>query len=177
MEVIGVLLIFAFVFGSLGNWIACQKNRDGGEGFLLGCLFGPLGVIIEAVLPTISNEAIAAAERAQAQEDAWRQAQREAQREAQRQRRAQRVRESRAKLREFLVKFEAEQKIRSEEAGRQRSKRRKARDKELRARGIDPDDPLAWYRVMPDLAQALLLSVAFAVPAAVLFVVVVKAMH
>jgi len=32
-----------------------QKSRFGGEGFVLGFLFGPLGVIVEAALPTVSK--------------------------------------------------------------------------------------------------------------------------
>ncbi len=48
--VIGVL--WAVVLGGIGYWIAGEKNRDGVEGAALGCLLGPLGLIIEAVLPT-----------------------------------------------------------------------------------------------------------------------------
>jgi hypothetical protein len=52
----GFLLITAPIFGILGGWIAKQKNRDPGEGFVLGCLFGPLGAIIEALLPSMPGE-------------------------------------------------------------------------------------------------------------------------
>ncbi len=48
--VLGVL--WAVVLGAIGYWIAGEKNRDGVEGAALGCLLGPLGLIIEAVLPT-----------------------------------------------------------------------------------------------------------------------------
>jgi hypothetical protein len=44
-------LIVAVVFGGLGAWVATQKDRGQGEGFILGLLFGPLGVLIEALLP------------------------------------------------------------------------------------------------------------------------------
>lgn len=44
-------LLTALVFGFLGMWVADQKSRPSSEGFLLGLLFGPLGVLIEAVLP------------------------------------------------------------------------------------------------------------------------------
>jgi hypothetical protein len=39
------------VLGALGAWIAKQKRRGPIEGFILGFLFGPLGVVIEALLP------------------------------------------------------------------------------------------------------------------------------
>lgn len=35
----------------LSSWVASQKNRGPGEGFLLGLLFNALGVIVEALLP------------------------------------------------------------------------------------------------------------------------------
>jgi len=41
------------VFGWLGSYIANQKQRGGGEGFALGILFGPLGCLIEALLPNV----------------------------------------------------------------------------------------------------------------------------
>jgi hypothetical protein len=54
----GVLLLCFFggiVFGTLGSWIAGQKNRSQGEGFALGCLFGPFGALIAALMPTLSD--------------------------------------------------------------------------------------------------------------------------
>ena len=56
MEIlIPIVVVVALAFAALGTWIASQKNRDGGEGFILGLLFGPIGVIIEAVLPTVAQ--------------------------------------------------------------------------------------------------------------------------
>jgi len=40
------------VCGGLSAWIAGEKNRGFGEGLLLGFLFGPLGVLVEALLPS-----------------------------------------------------------------------------------------------------------------------------
>jgi hypothetical protein len=37
--------------GLLGLWIAARKQRSSAEGFFLGFLLGPVGVIIEAALP------------------------------------------------------------------------------------------------------------------------------
>jgi hypothetical protein len=50
------LWISTVVFGwlmlaVLSTWIAGQKNRGEDEGFILGALFGPLGVLVEALLP------------------------------------------------------------------------------------------------------------------------------
>jgi len=57
MEILISIVVVALAFAALGAWIASQKNRDGGEGFILGLLFGPIGVIVEAVLPTLSQPA------------------------------------------------------------------------------------------------------------------------
>jgi hypothetical protein len=39
------------LFGGLGEWIAGRKNRDGFEGFFLGLVFGPVGMLVEVALP------------------------------------------------------------------------------------------------------------------------------
>ena len=39
------------VFSILGCWVAIEKNRPIGEGLILGGVFGPYGVLIEALLP------------------------------------------------------------------------------------------------------------------------------
>jgi hypothetical protein len=48
------LLGFAFALGCsvLGAWVGIQKDRSPLEGATLGFLFGPLGVLIELLLPT-----------------------------------------------------------------------------------------------------------------------------
>jgi hypothetical protein len=48
-----ILMIGGAIFAGLGAWIASQKNRDQGEGMLLGCQFGPFGALVEALLPTL----------------------------------------------------------------------------------------------------------------------------
>lgn len=55
MEVLVVLLMLWCAFGGLGWYIAGQKGRSGGEGAVLGFLFGPLGVLVEALLPSIEH--------------------------------------------------------------------------------------------------------------------------
>jgi hypothetical protein len=42
----------ACAFGGSGAWIATQKSRDAVEGFLLGLLLGPIGVLIAVLLPS-----------------------------------------------------------------------------------------------------------------------------
>jgi hypothetical protein len=43
---------FALIFGGLGMWIASVKRRSEAEGCALGCLLGPFGALIEALLPS-----------------------------------------------------------------------------------------------------------------------------
>ncbi len=52
-----VIVVFAFLiawfaFGCFASWVASQKERSLLEGFILGALFGPLGVLVEALLPS-----------------------------------------------------------------------------------------------------------------------------
>jgi hypothetical protein len=45
-------VISAVVFGIFGRWVAGQRSRSRTEGMWLGILFGPLGVLVEALLPS-----------------------------------------------------------------------------------------------------------------------------
>ena len=47
-----VFLITALLCPIIGLYVAGEKNRSGAEGAALGCLLGPVGVLIEACLPT-----------------------------------------------------------------------------------------------------------------------------
>jgi flagellar biosynthesis GTPase FlhF len=55
-DILGWFILFsiadAFVMGTLGFWLAGEKGRSELEGLILGFLFGPLGVLIEGLLPT-----------------------------------------------------------------------------------------------------------------------------
>jgi hypothetical protein len=51
MEAILVLAIYAAIFGGGGAYIAKQKHRESVEGFIMG-LFGPIGLLIAALMPT-----------------------------------------------------------------------------------------------------------------------------
>lgn len=46
------VLLMSLHFAGLGVWVAQQKGRSLREGALLGLLYGPVGVIVLAVLPT-----------------------------------------------------------------------------------------------------------------------------
>ncbi len=46
-----VVALFLAAMGLLSAWIAGQRGRSVIEGLILGCLFGPLGVIVECLLP------------------------------------------------------------------------------------------------------------------------------
>jgi hypothetical protein len=55
------VLILAWLAGAalmamLGAWVAVQKGREPVEGGTLGFLFGPFGVLIEALLPTTDDD-------------------------------------------------------------------------------------------------------------------------
>jgi uncharacterized membrane protein YeaQ/YmgE (transglycosylase-associated protein family) len=54
------VVIGIVIFGLLGGWVAGEKHRHEGEGFLLGFFLGPYGVLIEALLPTLAQGELAA---------------------------------------------------------------------------------------------------------------------
>ena len=45
------LIVSAVVFGFVGRWVAYHCGRRPKEGFWLGLLLGPFGVLIELLLP------------------------------------------------------------------------------------------------------------------------------
>jgi hypothetical protein len=53
MEKFTFLSLLWLLCGCLGAWIACQRGRSGLEGFIVGFLLGPLGLIIEMFLPQV----------------------------------------------------------------------------------------------------------------------------
>lgn len=52
LYVVGAMVGVWCLMGWLGGWVARQKRRPPHEGAWLGLLFGPLGVIVEALLPS-----------------------------------------------------------------------------------------------------------------------------
>jgi hypothetical protein len=67
----------------------------------------------------------------------------------------------------------AEQKAVAEAAAR-KAARRKEREQWYRSRGIEPN-AWAWFRALPDLAQAIVLGLALATPAVILLVTLFQA--
>ena len=49
--------IIGLVMAILGAWVALINRRGVLEGFILGMLFGPFGVLIEALLPLFYADA------------------------------------------------------------------------------------------------------------------------
>ena len=56
MQTFLVVFAIGFIFGAIGAYIAEKKGRSHYEGFLLGYLFGLLGVIAEIFLPKKPKE-------------------------------------------------------------------------------------------------------------------------
>jgi len=48
--------IYLAIVGEVGSYIAEQKGRSVGGGFLFGFFFGPLGLVIEACVPTLGAQ-------------------------------------------------------------------------------------------------------------------------
>ncbi len=55
MEILIFCVLCWLCMGVFAVWIAAQKGRPAAEGFLVGFLFGPLGVLVEALLPTVET--------------------------------------------------------------------------------------------------------------------------
>jgi hypothetical protein len=56
MELLAIVIPLWIVMGFLGGFVAVQKNRAIAEGFLMGLLFGPFGVLVEALLQNESDQ-------------------------------------------------------------------------------------------------------------------------
>lgn len=39
------------LFAGFGAWIAGEKNRDAGQGAIIGGIFGPIGILVLVLLP------------------------------------------------------------------------------------------------------------------------------
>ncbi len=56
MDFLPIVIPFWIVTGFLGAFVAIQKHRTLAEGFAMGLIFGPFGVLIEALLPTLTAQ-------------------------------------------------------------------------------------------------------------------------
>ena len=52
MQSLIIIFAIAVIFGAVGAYLAEKKGRKHYEGFLLGFLFGFIGVIVEFFLPS-----------------------------------------------------------------------------------------------------------------------------
>ena len=156
-----ILFVAWLIFAILGMWIANQKHREGGEGFILGLLFGPIGCLIEAILPNGTQPAkreYSALAVEKAREEARAHAQRITAENAQR----------------AAIRDEADRRVKAEaEAARvARVARVSARNKAYRAMGIEPG-PFAWFKALPDVVQALTIGLVLAIPASAFLLVAI----
>lgn len=162
MEILIIAVIVgAVVFGGLGSWVSYQKGRGEGEGLALGCLFGPFGVLIEALLPTGTPPAVPSVKDKLRMEREVQESHRLAE-ESRRQRRADRL------ARADAVRASAAEHWREAQEW-WRSRRSQDRDW-FKARGVEPG-PMAWFKVLPDWFQAIFMGLILA--AVVLFVVLI----
>jgi hypothetical protein len=61
MDFLAIVIPLWIVMGFLGGFVAVQKHRAIAEGFAMGLVFGPFGVLIEALLPNQSDQGTTAA--------------------------------------------------------------------------------------------------------------------
>jgi hypothetical protein len=155
--VIIALGVYALLCAGAGMAVASEKHRGIGEGFLYGLLFGPIGVLIVACLPTgvalapipVTVKTLRPPEPSAAE-----------------------IRRNVAREAEMARDREQWLAAREAEIAQQRKDRaalRAEKDEALRARGVEPG-LFAWFKVMPDLAQALVMGLALAVPAGAIVV-------
>tara|TARA_B100001996_G_C18654647_1_gene590738 strand:- start:1139 stop:1309 length:171 start_codon:yes stop_codon:yes gene_type:complete len=52
MQSILIITAIGIIFGAIGAYLAERKGRNHYEGFMLGLLFGLLGILIELLLPS-----------------------------------------------------------------------------------------------------------------------------
>jgi hypothetical protein len=57
MEVLIIALVFFAACGVAGGYVSGAKGRPGAEGALLGFLFGPLGLLVAVLMPTVQHAA------------------------------------------------------------------------------------------------------------------------
>ena len=161
-------VIYLFICGGIGVYVANQKGRGDGEGFWFGILFGPIGILIVACLPDMR----AAVRAAPAQAGTSRPVPYVPNPDAAANM-ARRLEAERLQWQEEEAGRRAEAERRR--AGRQASK--EARDAErvvaMQAKGIEPGSRWAWFHVLPDVAQIAIVAAALAVPAVAILIIVV----
>ena len=153
MEAGLVILVFWAAMAGLGMYISNAKGREVGEGLLLGLCFGPLGVLIAALLPTVQRVQVSDEERQRvaAEESA---------------RVADFVKRQAEGNKRFSDQLELERKraeFDRQTKEHEKRERREARDDYYRSRGVEPG-LFAWFKVLPDLVQALAFGLTLGMP-------------
>ena len=175
MELVVVLLVGWVLMIGLGMFVSAEKGRESGEGFILAFLFGPLGVLIAALLPSkVQHQVMTPQQRQQAAAHAQASYQQEsdAQKEA---------------ARKYAARMAAVQLAEQAEFARRRAERDRRRIEQREtylARGITPG-PFArlesiilsiteWYKGASDMAQMAVWALCMAVPAAIVAVILFR---
>lgn len=133
--VLAVLVLWA-ILAALGRYIAEEKGRNPREGALLAILFGPFGILLEALLPTDESAVEEKRRTSKAQ-----------------------LEQDRLDFQESRERFRRKQEAAARRAEWEKKKARNEYEELLEAKDLKPG-PLAWFFLLPDLVQALLLGLA-----------------
>lgn len=165
-----LLLVMWLAFAGLGAWIAGQKHRSVEEGFALGLIFGPLGCLIEALLPMLErpdDSALVKSEVSTFDRTGGAVHSRE-QREVQPSERnrafwAQAQEEDRVRLREAQREAEARQHYKERRGERiQRRQERILRTREFWTRFEGFYIRFGWFRALPEALQPIVVAIVIA---------------
>ncbi len=141
MEFLVIWLIVGGVLGCVGAWVAAQKNRPGGEGFMLGFFLGPLGLILEALLPTLTKEQLAELQRRPEPPSPAELAARKAKEQA------------------YMEAFRQER-----ERNRKAAEETRRRRAESFSKACHAVFGFSWFHALPDWMQPIFLGIAVALP-------------
>lgn len=155
-------------FGGFGAWIASVKNRPTHEGMLVGVFFGPLGCLIEALLPD-GQPTLVGSPPSDDGSDSVLEKEREAEAEA-------RIRMRAIRREEWRREWEAER--------RENEQRRREAVARLRAFGKRRLAEVrwafrfflgfGWYRSLPEVAQPIVLGLAISLPIVLAIVLMMR---
>jgi hypothetical protein len=56
LQIAVYVIVWVVLFGFVGCYVSVQCGRRAAEGFLLGCLLGPMGLFLTAILPRAGSE-------------------------------------------------------------------------------------------------------------------------
>ncbi|SIO58458.1 hypothetical protein SAMN05444166_5686 [Singulisphaera sp. GP187] len=158
------LLALWVMFALFGSWIASVKGRSSSEGLVIGFLFGPLGCLIEALLPTQTYTAPPPVQAVTiTPEQAAQAAQEEARRRKHQQDRDALIAARRAKL--------DAQRDAALEAAMERADEARRQAWAWFSRVVIR---FGWFRALPETAQPIVVGLAVALPATCVIVVLFR---